>query len=388
MHRVTGEDFIGAKGQAMDVAASSHVAPGRRGLDVVLPDGTRHSVHPLWLRERVTDAANVDAATGQRLYNPSDLDTALRVTQVEEPAPGRLTVSFTDGASGDFSAAEILQAWSNTGDTALPAARPWSNADAAPAAHDWRLCSEAEGRLAVLRDYLTHGYAMLRAVPREGGAVLDVARCFGFPRETNFGVLFDVRSVPKAADLAYTPLPLDPHTDNPYRQPVPGIQLLHCITNETPGGLSTLVDGLAVAASLRRDAPQDFASLASVQVRFRYTDTNTDLVAWAPMIALDAAGGFSAIHYSPRLDFVELLPEPALEVFYAARRRLDRMLKSERFERRFRLADGDVMMFNNRRLLHGRTGFDPGSGLRHLQGCYIDADGPESLYRVLVRSVA
>lgn len=35
-----------------------------------------------------------------------------------------------------------------------------------------------------------------------------------------------------------------------------------------------------------------------------------------------------------------------------------------------------------------RTGFDPREGLRYLQGCYIDIDGPRSLYRVLRRKCA
>jgi gamma-butyrobetaine dioxygenase len=42
-------------------------------------------------------------------------------------------------------------------------------------------------------------------------------------------------------------------------------------------------------------------------------------------------------------------------------------------------------MMDNCRLLHGRTGFNPAEGLRYLQGCYIDIDGPRSLYRVLRR---
>jgi len=45
-------------------------------------------------------------------------------------------------------------------------------------------------------------------------------------------------------------------------------------------------------------------------------------------------------------------------------------------------------MFDNRRLLHGRTGFDPAEGIRHLQGCYIDIDAPRSWYRVLRRQQA
>jgi gamma-butyrobetaine dioxygenase len=35
---------------------------------------------------------------------------------------------------------------------------------------------------------------------------------------------------------------------------------------------------------------------------------------------------------------------------------------------------GDIFSFNNRRVLHGRTAFDPNSGHRHLQGYYMDRD--------------
>ncbi len=208
---------------------------------------------------------------------------------------------------------------------------------------------------------------------------------FGFPRETNFGLLFDVRSSPDAQDLAYTSLALDPHTDNPYRDPVPGIQLLHCLVNQTTGGLSTLVDGLAVAEAIAVEDQEAMDVLSRTKVRFRYNEDETELIESTPMIALGEDGGFSAIHYSPRLDAVPLLPRDELAAFYRARRVLDRMLRSERFELRFRLEAGDLVMFDNRRLLHGRTAFDPTEGLRHLQGCYIDSDGPRSLYRVLRR---
>ena len=60
-------------------------------------------------------------------------------------------------------------------------------------------------------------------------------------------------------------------------------------------------------------------------------------------------------------------------------------MRTPEFEIRFLLNRGDLVMFDNCRLLHGRTGFDPRQGPRHLQGCYIDIDGPRSLYRVLRR---
>jgi gamma-butyrobetaine dioxygenase len=92
-----------------------------------------------------------------------------------------------------------------------------------------------------------------------------------------------------------------------------------------------------------------------------------------------------AVHFSPRLDFVPLAPPAELAGYYRARRAFDHLLRSPEFEIRFLLNAGELVMMDNRRLLHGRTGFDPAEGLRHLQGCYIDIDGPRSLYRVLRR---
>jgi gamma-butyrobetaine dioxygenase len=217
--------------------------------------------------------------------------------------------------------------------------------------------------------------------------VLDVARAFGSPRDTNFGLMFDVHTQPGATDLAYTSRALDPHTDNPYRDPVPGVQLLHCLVNETTGGLSTLVDGHAVVEHLREVDPQALEVLTSTPVRFRYRDATTELVHQAPLIELDARGGLATIRFSPRLDFVPLLPPAALAAFYSARRVLDRLLRSAHFEIRFLLQAGELVMFDNRRLLHGRTAFDPQQGIRHLQGCYIDMDGVHSLHRVLHRAL-
>ena len=66
-------------------------------LSIALADGRRLTVHPLWLRERCRDAISMDAVTGQRLQDPSDLDLGLKLTAVTEPAPGRFHVRFSDG---------------------------------------------------------------------------------------------------------------------------------------------------------------------------------------------------------------------------------------------------------------------------------------------------
>ena len=47
---------------------------------------------------------------------------------------------------------------------------------------------------------------------------------------------------------------------------------------------------------------------------------------------------------------------------------------NKKFKIDFRLESGDIFCFNNRRILHGRTPFDPNSGNRHLQGYYLERD--------------
>jgi gamma-butyrobetaine dioxygenase len=146
-----------------------------------------------------------------------------------------------------------------------------------------------------------------------------------------------------------------------------------------------LVDAFAVAESLKLRDPQAFQVLSQTAVRFRYTDPVTELIASAAPIDLDVVGNVRAVHFSPRLDFVPLLAPEQLTTYYRARRAFDHLLRAPEFEIRFLLGAGDLVMMDNCRLLHGRTGFNPTEGLRHLQGCYIDIDGPRSLYRVLRR---
>ncbi len=358
-------------------------------LAIELDDGQRFALHPLWLRERCRDPRSIDLRTGQRLHDPSDLDPALYISAVSEPESGRFRVHFSDGHQAEFLGRDLLgEATLSPADHDVPAPRLWNAATGEVRRFAWTAKPDDAQLDAWLRQFLQDGFIVFSGVPVRPGALFGVGSTFGYTRETNFGALFEVRSTAEASDLAYTSLPLDPHTDNPYRDPVPGVQLLHCLVNETSGGLSTLVDGFAAARALEARDPESFALLSRTPVRFRYQDASTELVASAVPIELDARGGLVAIHFSPRLDFVPLQPPAELDAYYRARRAFDHLLRSPEFEIRFLLTAGELLMMDNRRLLHGRTGFDPGEGVRHLQGCYIDIDGPRSLYRVVRRRLA
>ena len=61
------------------------------------------------------------------------------------------------------------------------------------------------------------------------------------------------------------------------------------------------------------------------------------------------------------------------------------MTREARFRVIRRLAPGQMWCFDNRRTLHARNDFDPATGARHFQGCYIDRDELLSRIRVLQR---
>ena len=80
-----------------------------------------------------------------------------------------------------------------------------------------------------------------------------------------------------------------------------------------------------------------------------------------------------------------LLDEVTTRTYHLARQKLGALFSDPAFEIRFRLNAGDMVLFDNSRILHGRTAFNPNEGLRHLQGCYIDRDGPSIHYQTLKR---
>src|SRR3569833_153007 len=357
-------------------------------LTIQLGSGVRFPIHPLWLRERCQDSKPMDLRTGQRLEDPSDAELQLGLTAVSEVEPGRYRIRFTDGHEADFLAREMLaEASLPVGDHDCPPIRLWDGSLSEIPRLAWSSNPTDAEKTAWLEPFLELGFVIFSGVPSESKQVLKVGGTFGYVRETNFGAYFDVRSVPDANDLAYTSLFLDPHTDNPYRSPVPGVQLLHCLANATSGGLLTLVDGFAAAEALRGSDPEGFRVLSQTPVRFRFRDVDTELVRSSPLIEVDGVGGLQAINFSHRLDYVPLLPPAQLSAYFEARKKLDALLRSPKYEIRFLLKAGDLMMMDNRRLLHGRTSFDTREGLRHLQGCYIDVDGPRSVYRVIRRKL-
>jgi gamma-butyrobetaine dioxygenase len=251
---------------------------------------------------------------------------------------------------------------------------------------DWpQMLADPAKELAWIERYTALGFGLLRNVPTQPGMVAEVGDHLGFVRVTNYGRLFDVISVPNPNNLANTSLSLGVHSDNPYRHPSPGVQLLHCLEAGAPGGDTLLVDGFHAAELLRKENPGAFALLSTVPMTFRFSDDKAELEAKQTLITADMDGVVTAVHFNNRsADWLDA-PIDLASRWYSAYRIFAQILKRPALELIFKLGPGDLVVMQNDRALHGRTAFDPNLGRRHLQGCYIDRDGIESRRRVLKR---
>ena len=340
------------------------------------------TLYSLWLRERLSGDEFVDSNNLQRLYEPSLLDENLLIDDyiVEDKF---LSISFSDGVKGKISVEDLYQEI-NSIDT-VPEKKIWDKKDKIQVFDNSQIFQNNENLTQMLKAFYEYGYAIIENTKAEENEVIHFAEKLGPVRTTNWGKLFNVLSKPNPNDLAYTALELKSHSDNPYRKPVPGIQLLHCIANESTGGDSSLVDGFSVAEYLRTNHKDFYEILTQTSVNFKFTDVDVILENKSKLIELDSEGNFKQISFSGRLDYVPLLNDKNLEIFYKARKCMYELCNSDQFKIKFRLSKGMIAMFDNLRTLHGRTKFDPNTGFRHLQGCYIDHDATEGKLRRLLK---
>ena len=231
------------------------------------------------------------------------------------------------------------------------------------------------------------GIVLLRGAPADPGKLLDVAHRIGPVRSSNFGEYYDVVSMPNPNAVAYTSMALELHTDLANWRFPPDHQLLFCVKNDVVGGGSVLADGFQVAEDLRRQEPEAFRLLASHPLDFRFHDQSCDIAASAPTISLDAAGTIKRIRFNNWLRSTMSVPSEVVGPLYEALRLFWSRLRDPRYHLTIRLQPGDLFTYDNNRVLHGRESFDPNTGHRHLQGCYINHEDVLSKLALLDRSI-
>ncbi|MDE9451552.1 TauD/TfdA family dioxygenase [Aliiroseovarius sp. Z3] len=362
-------------------------------LTLTNPDG-RHRFHAMWLRDNAWDADTRAPGNGQRLIALRDIPADTHITGISVTG-AQIDVTFgPEDKTIAFDADWLLQ---HAYDRPAPVAKGWVSAGIEP--WDARLINTVPvGNFAemaqnkhALRDWLAlvnrYGFGKLENGPVEDGALFKVVDLFGYVRETNYGRKFEVRTEVNPTNLAFTGLGLQAHTDNPYRDPVPSVQVLYCLESSAAGGENMVVDGFACAQRLRDENPDYFTALSSFCARFEYAgEDGVCLTSRRPMIELAPDGELVAVRFNNRsLAAITDVPFDQMQTYYAAYRRLGEIIDDPAMEVTFRLEPGEAFVVDNTRVLHARKAYS-GTGTRWLQGCYSDKDGLRSTYAAMCRA--
>ena len=358
-------------------------------LTATWPDGLSGRFHALWLRENEVISGIIDPVTREREIEIDRFDPGLSLVSADLTDGPAVEIVFSDGHTARIDPGWLRSMaegrWHPAHD--IPEQTPWDAAGMAePPTFDGPAVLTDDG---ALRERLSaawaSGFARLRNLPTAPGTVQRVGERIGTVRSSNFGFLFTVETKPDPDSTAYTSVSLDGHTDLASRETQPGLQMLHCRENSATGGASTMADGFAVAEAIRTEDPDAFDALTTLPWVFTNRHRDSDYRFSGSIVETDSAGRVVEIRNTGFLRFYPDMADADIPRAYRAAQLFNAHCRSDRFLCRTPFTPGDLILFDNRRMLHGRDSFDPQSGVRRLEGCYLDRDEILSRLRVLAR---
>ncbi|XP_075168333.1 gamma-butyrobetaine dioxygenase-like [Haematobia irritans] len=236
------------------------------------------------------------------------------------------------------------------------------------------------------------GVSMLKDAPLETDVIKNLCNRIGFIRKTAYGEVFSVVFRSTARNYAYLSKPLPLHTDMPYCEYKPSVTILHTLEqSKSEGGSNMLTDAYNVANQLREQNPEYFQILSDTLVD--WCDIGQDEgesfhnIFRAPVINLDKDGQYTRINFSiPQRDSHFNIDIDKVVSWYRANSLFVRMAHEQAVT--FKTQPGDILAFNNLRVVHGRTGYDDSkNNVRHIMGAFVDWDTIHSKRRVLSKAL-
>ena len=350
-------------------------------LKVIWNDGEESKFNYLWLRDNCPTAHDKDSR--HRMFNILEVSQNINPAKYCISSDGKLEIEWSEGDHTSCYDPIWLRENCYTIKNKQKYVSPYKlwdsslqkNLKSIQIDHD-EIINSDEGLVKWLELLHYTGIAIVKNAPIEKNSALKVLNRISHTRETFFNTPFEVINIPKPNNSAYTAHALRNHMDLPWFENPPGYQFLHCLINSAKGGDSSAVDAFAVADYLRNNEKDTFDILVNTPLKFRDKDYTQEAVrsVYGTAISLTKDGDYNDIRYSiATLDALDCHPD-IMDSVYKAHHRFGNLLHDDKFQINFRLEPGDIFSFNNRRLLHGRTEFDPNSGHRHLQGYYMDRD--------------
>ena len=346
-----------------------------RALNIHWADGTSSSYPYLFLRDN--DPQGFHPQTQERQFDLLSVPVDLRAAGVSLDAdcividwsshadqPSRIAFDWLDKhrpGRRNLDAADVAsELWDGTFRQRIPSITAAAFAGGGRPALDWLLQTKR------------HGLSLVTDIADDENAGVALGEAIGFMRQTNFGLTFRVETMPDPNNLAYTSHMLPLHTDLPNQEMPPGYQFLHCVRNGAEGGNSTFADSYHIAEKVRQKDQEAFRLLTEIAIPYRFRDRSHDIRVHRPMVSLDERGNVFDVRYSAHLMDCFDMESDVMVDYYRAYRLFMAETRNPSNLVEFKLNPGQMVVFDNRRTLHGRTAFNPATGHRLLKGYYID----------------
>jgi hypothetical protein len=310
-------------------------------------------------------------------------DGSLEVVFVSDPLSGGKThestfsasevKSWVDGATGirgSFSGPSSTIPWNKSMYESMVA-----EGSCRISYDDW-MNNDSEAFWAAFADLSKTGLIIVTDVPQVENEVEAIAKQIGPLQYTFYGWTWDVKSKPKAENVAYTSQFLGLHQDLMYHTPIPKIQLLHCLENSCEGGDSLFSHGVRAAHELRLTAPEEYQTLVKNATQFAYQKNGHHYFQRHTTIKESIKGYPSTTYWAPPFQTTFRKRSGAefatLREWKTAATSFQQILESPHNMIEVKLQPGECVIFDNRRILHGRREFATKEGSRWLKGCYIE----------------
>ncbi|TKA55989.1 hypothetical protein B0A53_01691 [Rhodotorula sp. CCFEE 5036] len=244
----------------------------------------------------------------------------------------------------------------------------------------------------------TYGFCLVSGIPGTPEATEALIRRIAFIRETHYGGFWDFTANLEHGDLAYSEVRLEAHTDTTYFTDPCGLQLFHLLSPSTThtGGHNLLVDGFRAARVLQDQHPEHYDLLSNLPIPSHASGSGSASMPSGvhmrplrkyPVFNHDENGQLVMVRWNGDDRGVVgggggAFEGETMDRWYDALRTWEGILRSDEAQLWSKMEVGTAVIFDNLRVLHGRSAF---SGSRRLCGAYVNGDDYRSRLRGLQR---
>ena len=335
----------------------------------------------IWLRDHAKDEDSWDHRSNQRKIFTAKLDPKLHIKKAILKDNGKsVDILWSDLKKPINYSSNFFLENSNKSQKINKNIQIWDKKDIGEEIYtDFQNTITNDGFKEFLEKLYKFGFVVIQNCKTEMSSVEKIANKIGYVRESIFGGLWSFESNNDMADSAYTQDELRPHTDSTYSNDAPGLQLLLCCHYEATGGESIMVDGFKIAEKIYKENKDLYTLLSEIEVTGQYIGDGVFLEAKRPIFKLNSNKELVQVSFNNYDRAAFRMDDEKTLKFYDAIREFDLIANNREYQWRHILKPGELLIFNNWRILHGRGSF---KGDRKMSGCYINKEDFDSACRM------